>query len=172
MQFDSEEILINGKSLRINSIEYEGVKLIIEGKLIKTARLLEEWYDDVEEPESIIKVFNDLPEKPDIFTFWQRLPATEPKYQYYTEWESVAAIPIKNYDHWWQKQISPKARNKVRKAEKSGVIIKKTNFDDECIKGIVSIFNETPIRQGKRFWHYGKNIDTIKREFSRFLWRC
>jgi hypothetical protein len=171
VQLNPEEILINGKALRINSLEHEGVKLIIEGNLIKTAKLLEEWYDDVLEPESIIRVLKDLPEKPDIFTFWQRLPATEPKYQYYVEWESVAAIPIKSYKQWWEKQISSKTRNMVRKAEKSGVIIKKTDFDDECIRGMANIFNENPIRQGKRFWHYGKNMDMIKKEFSRFLYR-
>ena len=37
--------------------------------------------------------------------------------------------------------------------------------------GMTSIFNETPIRQGRRFLHYGKDFETIKRQFSRFLFR-
>src|SRR5438477_4921403 len=36
---------------------------------------------------------------------------------------------------------------------------------------MTSIFNETPIRQGRRFLHYGKDSETIKREFSRYLFR-
>jgi hypothetical protein len=36
---------------------------------------------------------------------------------------------------------------------------------------MTSIFNETPIRQGRRFLHYGKDFETVKREFSRFLFR-
>ena len=36
---------------------------------------------------------------------------------------------------------------------------------------MTDIFNETPIRQGKPFWHYGKDFETVKREFSRFLFR-
>ena len=37
--------------------------------------------------------------------------------------------------------------------------------------GITTIFNETPIRQGRHFLHYGKTCETVKREFSRFLFR-
>jgi len=36
---------------------------------------------------------------------------------------------------------------------------------------MTSIFNETPIRQGRRFWHYGKDFETLKRQFSRCLFR-
>ena len=36
---------------------------------------------------------------------------------------------------------------------------------------MTSIFNETPIRQGRHYLHYGKDFETVKREFSRFLFR-
>ena len=36
---------------------------------------------------------------------------------------------------------------------------------------MTSIFNETPIRQGRHFLHYGKDFETVKRQFSRFLFR-
>src|SRR5712691_10673192 len=36
---------------------------------------------------------------------------------------------------------------------------------------MTEIFNETPVRQGRRFWHYGKDFDTVKRQFSRYLFR-
>ena len=36
---------------------------------------------------------------------------------------------------------------------------------------MVNVFNESPIRQGRTFWHYGKDYETIKREFSRYLFR-
>jgi hypothetical protein len=44
-------------------------------------------------------------------------------------------------------------------------------FNDEFVSGLVDIFNEAPVRQGFRFWHYGKSFETVKREFSRFLFR-
>src|SRR4029077_4258214 len=39
------------------------------------------------------------------------------------------------------------------------------------VRGMVSIFNEAPLRQGRPFWHYGKDFDTVKQQFSRYLFR-
>jgi hypothetical protein len=87
------------------------------------------------------------------------------------ELDSIAALPIKSYSFWWEKQIERTARNKVRKAQKNGVVVRWTDFDDRLVHGMTSIFNETPIRQGRPYLHYGKDFETIKREFSRFLFR-
>jgi len=59
----------------------------------------------------------------------------------------------------------------IRKSQKAGVEVRETTFDDEFVRGIVEIFNETPVRQGRSFWHYGKNFETVKREFSTYLFR-
>ncbi len=147
--------------MRIDSNE-----IIIAGKLYKMARIKDEWYNDVKDPSSLIK---ELQGKADIFTFWQRLPETKPKYNYYMEWESIAAIPIISFDHWWRKQLDPKMRNKIRKAEKNGVIGKVIDFDDELVKGIKKIYDESPIRQGRPFWHYMKNLNIIKKEHATYL---
>ena len=38
------------------------------------------------------------------------------------------------------------------------------NFDDQLVRGISDIYNETPIRQGRKFWHYGKSFEQVKAE--------
>jgi hypothetical protein len=38
------------------------------------------------------------------------------------------------------------------------------SLTDEFVKGIEQIYNESPIRQGKKFWHYGKSFDEVKRD--------
>ena len=149
----------------------ENKEIKITGRFVRMARIKEEWYEDVKNPESIIKKLKDKRPKADIFTFWQRLPETKPKYNYYMEWDSVAALPIKTFDHWWKKQINAKTRNLIRKAQKKGVHINMSEFSDEFIKGMTNIFNEAPIRQGRPFWHYGKDFETVKREFSKYLYR-
>lgn len=146
-------------------------EITIEGGIIKVARLSEEWYEDLEDPVTLIKNLKTKGVKADLFTFWQRLPETEPKYTYFKEWDSIAAIDIKSYDNWWKNQINAKTRNVIRKAEKKGVTIREAEFNDEFVMGMTSIFNEAPIRQGKPFWHYGKSFDTVKKEFSRYLFR-
>jgi hypothetical protein len=106
-----------------------------------------------------------------LFSFWQRPPNTEPQFPYYYEWDPRAILPVSSYEHWLKKQIHKQARHKVSKAEKKGVVVRKSEFDDEFIRGMVTIFNESPIRQGFEFWHYGKDFETVKREFSRYLFR-
>jgi Acetyltransferase (GNAT) domain len=156
-------------------MEINGKNIMIEGKFVRIAKPhawpQQEWFEDVDNPEMLIDELQKTKSCPDILTFWQRLPDTEPKYSYAMELDSIAALPIKSYSFWWEKQIERKARNKIRKAQKNGVIVKPATFDDRFIQGMTSIFNETPMRQGRRFLHYGKDFETIKREFSRFLFR-
>ena len=78
-------------------------------------------------------------------------------------------LQLSTYDHWWKKQINDKTRNMVRKAYKAGVEIRAVDFSEELVERIAGIYNETPIRQGRRFKHYGKSLTTIKNEHATFL---
>ena len=166
-QFGTQSL---GTTMTIN-----GKKIVIEGNVLRMAKLdpwfQQEWFEDLENPEMLIDALQKTKRCPDILTFWQRLPKTEPKYSYPMELDSIAALPIKSYSSWWENQIERKARNKIRKAQKNGVIVKPATFDDRFVRGITSIFNETPIRQGRHYLHYGKDFETVKRQFSRFLFR-
>jgi hypothetical protein len=153
------------------TMEINGEKVMVEGKILRIAKLEQEWCDDAGDPEILADALRKTADGPDILTFTQRLPDLKPKYDYQMELESMAVLPIKSYALWWEKQIERQARNKIRKAQKSGVVVRLTDFDDRLVHGMTSIFNETPIRQGRRFLHYGKGFKTIKRQFSRFLFR-
>src|SRR5438045_8477603 len=99
------------------------------------------------------------------------MPSTEPTHGDRMEWHAISGLTIKSYSFWWENRSDRKGRNKNRKAQKNGVIVKPVTFDDRFVRGMASIFNETPIRQGRHYLHYGKDFETIKREFSRFLFR-
>jgi hypothetical protein len=146
-------------------------RFVLEGKFIKIAKFRDEEYEDVKDLEAIIRELKSQNLRADIFTFRQRLPHTEPNFHYYMEHESIAALPISTYKNWWEKQIDAKTRNMARKAEKKGVVIKFSEYDDEFVRGITELFNETPIRQGRPFLHYGKDFETVKKEFSENLAR-
>lgn len=152
-------------------MEINDHKILVEGMFCRIARIEDEWFEDVNDPETFVDGLRRAEARPDIVSFWQRLPETEPKYSYHLEHDSIAALPIKNYAFWLEKQIDSASRNKVRKSEKKGVVVRRTAFDDAFVRGMTSIFNETPIRQGRRFLHYGKDFETLKRQFSRFLFR-
>jgi len=141
----------------------------VQGGLIRTARLEGEGYDFLENPEPLLTGLRQCETRIDLFTFIQRLPNATPKFKYSFEWDNFAAIPVSTFDHWWMKQIGFKARNKAKQAEKKGVVLREVPFDDTLVKGIWEIYNETPVRQGRRFPHYGKDLQTVHREEATFL---
>ena len=47
--------------------------------------------------------------------------------------------------------------------------LREVPFDDVLVKGIWEIYNETPVRQGREFPHYGKDLETVHREEATFL---
>ncbi len=163
MQIYAEEINVHGESVKVNAIRLAGRTVIMPDKFIRIARIKdEEWQDDLEDPEAMVKALKDSGVKADIFTFVQSLPETRPKYSYYTEWDNVAAIPIRTFDYWLKEQAHPSVRKKLKKAHKSGVEVKCVEFNEDFVRGILNIYNETPVRQGRPFWHYGKNFETLK----------
>jgi len=145
----------------------ESIETYVAGKFLKIARPKDEWIDDVEDPESIIRGLEARNIKADLFTFWQRFPGTKPNFQYYMEWDNWAVLPITSYENWFDHQINRKLRAKIRKAPKLGVDVKIAPFNDEYITGVTKIFNETPFRQGKKFAHYGKTFQQVKEELSK-----
>jgi len=122
---------------------------IVAGRFIKIASYKDEWFEDIEDLETFIGKLKTNKVKADIFTFWQRLPDSMPKYKYHMEWDNVAALKISTFENWWNKQIDAKTRNVTRKAEKKGVIIKYPLLMMFFAQGITDIFNETPVRQDK-----------------------
>lgn len=139
-------------------------EIIISGSVLKIASLEDEWDKDLEDPETILEqVRNDKNNGTDIFTFWQRLPHVSPKYRYYLEWDNIAALEYMSYGYWFDKILDAKSRNMVRKAEKRGIVTSLADYDDTFVQGIVEIYNESPIRQGRRFKHFGKTYDEAKK---------
>jgi hypothetical protein len=48
-------------------------------------------------------------------------------------------------------------------------VIREVPFSEELVRGIQNIYNETPVRQGRRFPHYGEDFETVYREEATFL---
>jgi hypothetical protein len=153
------------------TLQIENKNVLITDGLLKIARMEDEWYDIIDNPKVFLQEIKSKHEKADIFTFRQWTLDQIPKYNYYMEWDDIAVLSIKSYDHWWLTQINSSTRSAVRKAAKKEVVIREAEFNDDFVRGMVSIFNESPIRQGKPFWHYGKGFETVRKEFSKYLSR-
>jgi hypothetical protein len=166
-----DELAFKGRYVKVQTVTVDNFTIAISGTFLRVATIKDEfWSDDcVTDPSAILSALKSAGPSADMFTFSQRIPYSEPLYDFYFEYDNVAAIPISTYDNWLKKQINHYARNKVRKAKNRGIVTRVVDFDDALVKGIYAIYNETPVRQGKKFWHYGKDIETVRKENETFL---
>jgi len=148
-----------------------GKEITVSGKVVHIARLDAEKYIFVDDPESIIDALRASQQRIDLFTFLQRVNETLPKYPYPMERDNFAVLSISTFDHWWTKQVDAKTRNMVRKAEKKSVILRDVCLDDSLAHGIWRIYNESSVRQGRLFPHYGKDQNAVYREAATYLER-
>jgi hypothetical protein len=164
--------LIKGAPAKIRCAEIGGQTFVIGGGPLAVVSLEDEWYEDLTDPHAVIRALKNSAEfRADLLTFWQRMPDVQPKFPFHLEWEDIAVLPISSYDNWWNSQIKSRVRNQIRKSEKEGLLVKEVPYDDDFVRGMTAIFNEAPIRQGRPFWHFGKDFATVKSQFSRFLFR-
>jgi len=168
-QISKEELNVRGRYVQVDSVRLDNKAIVAWGKLLTTAWILEDLYTDVDDPELLIKGMKEAGLTADIFTFFERFPEDNPKFDYYMEWEAYSILPVTTYDDWYEKQIRKTTRHSVRAAAKKGVVTRMAEFNDDLVKGIMDIYDETPTRQGKPFWHYKKGFEVLKEDLSRDL---
>jgi hypothetical protein len=165
----------NGSWIEFPSVEIHGVRTLVTGQWLKTVTIDAEECAEAElaNPPAYIEKLKTYRAKgldADIFTFAQKLPHTERNYSYSMEQESVAAIRITTFSDWWD-GLPQESRKNVRRAAKRGVEICLKGVDDDLVRQIIEINDETPIRQGKPFTHYGESFDRVKTDFLAFSHR-
>jgi hypothetical protein len=131
----------------------------------------EEWSEGepVADPEALVQSLRQAP-LADIFSFARPLPACEPSYPFHFEWDNVAVVKLSEFSQWWD-SLPQETRKNVRRSQRRGVSVRRVDFDDKLVCGITKIYNETPIRQGRKFLHYGKSFDQAKLANATYLGR-
>ena len=107
----------------------------------------------------------------DIFAFSGPIDGTPVEGGGQFEIDNVAVIRTDDYKAWWE-GLPQEARKNTRRAVKKGIEIRSAALDNGFAAGIKAIYDEAPIRQGRKFWHYGKDLDTVKQENGTYLDRC
>lgn len=167
------EIRVKGKTTLVPSVEIEGRTVIVTGNWLKMAAIREQNIEEgelIKSPDSFIRALKNSELKADILTFFQRPPDVTPKFKMPFEWDNYAAVPITTFENWWE-SVPQETRKNTRRAAKRGVVLKCVPFDDELARGIHNLCNESPVRQGKPFWHFGKDFETVRRENATYLER-
>ena len=76
----------------------------------------------------------------------------------------LVAIRISTFAEWFEKKIHPNVRNKIRKADKQGIKVRIEPFNNRLVLGIMDIYNESQVRQGRRFTYFGKDFERTYEE--------
>ena len=157
-----------------SSHDVNGRRVVVTGRWLRVASVQDEEVlegDIVDSPESFVERLRQDGVKADIFTFRQKLSDPVPRFKVPFEWDNLAVIPITTFTDWWENRLPQETRKNVRRAGRRGVVVKTVTFHDDVVRGVKDIYDETPIRQGRRFGHYGKDLETIRRENSTFVER-
>jgi hypothetical protein len=171
---EQEEIRVAGRTLCVPSVKVCNQTVVATGKWLRIATIKDEELVEgslFNDPATFVEEVKRSPLPVDVLTFGQKLPETTPKYDFDFCWDNWAALRITSYESWWENQLPRQTRTNVRRAAKCGVVVRRAEFDDELVRGIHAIYNATRNRRGKPFWHYGKALETVKRESATYLER-
>ena len=171
MKEKTVEISAKGKWLKVPALEANGNTIITRGRWINIALIHdEEWIEsDLEHPELCVRAMEECKSaglRADIFTFSQKPYKPTPQYSYHTESESMAVVRVTSFKAWWD-ALPQETRKNVRRSQKRGVVVKVRELDDELVREIVAVNNESATRQGKPFYHYGKTADQVRKDHPR-----
>jgi hypothetical protein len=169
------EISVRGKPVTLPALDVQGVDVIVRDGFVKTAEIFDEyWLERASLPpvDAVLARLRGGGTHADIFTFAQRVPDSAPMHDgHVMEWSNFAVLRIRGYEHWLEQQIPSATRRNVRAAEKRGVSVRACDYDDDYVRGVSAIYDETPIRAGRRYWHYGKDIETVRKENGTYAQR-
>jgi hypothetical protein len=172
LQREKIEISVRGRWVEVPVLWVNGQPLVVTGTKIRIAGLHdEEWLEEqIEDPEECIRRLRENSRKlrADIFSFAQKVPVNALHYKYPHELRSVAVADVSNFKAWWE-SLPQETRKNVRRGQKRGVVLQVRGFDAEVIQGIADVQNESPIRQGRRYPHYGKSFEQVKRDHGAFV---
>lgn len=164
------ETSVKGKWLMVPALCVDDNVIVVKGKWLKVAIIeAEDWTErEVADPAACIQALKAQKRRVDIFTFVQKIPNTVPRYTYPITWESLAVIQLITFEQWWTR-LPQETRKNVRRSEKRGVVVSVNELSDKLIHDLVDLNNDNPIRQGKRYTHFGKTFDQVKRDQLSYL---
>jgi hypothetical protein len=166
-----DQVTVRGRATRVPATVIQGRKVTVCGRWLKIATLKDEALLEgvvVSRPDDFVLQVRSSGLGADIFTFADKLEASGSSQPYPFEWDNAAVIETSDYKRWWE-GLPQEARKNVRRAAKKGVVVKNAVLDDDFARGIKRIYDESPLRQGRPFWHYGKDLERVKAENGTYI---
>lgn len=168
-----QNISTRGRQRTVPSIALgSGPPVILRGRLFRIGELFDEiWIPSRQVPDlqDLVDRLRKVPGRPDLLTSAQRFPDGTPRYPFYHEWDNIAVASFSSHQEWYESQIDRSARKQVRQTRENGTRTEVVPFTDDLVRAICEIYNEVRVRQGRKFWHYGKDFERVKAENATYL---
>jgi hypothetical protein len=166
-------VRIRGQDTELPSARVCGCVVFRTGKLLRVGELFDEELLEARERPELKELLEEVRSGPlalDIFKVGRAYLDVELDLDCPRDYDNLAVANTCNFEDWWT-SLPQASRKNVRLAEKRGVLVRPVPFDDALVEGIKSIYDESPVRQNKRFWHYGKSLEQVRLENATYLAR-
>jgi hypothetical protein len=167
------EVSRSGHLMMVPAVEIDGSTIIATGRFVRMAAIKDESFVESGVPRDPVRLVTEVSRSglgADMLTFPQAIDDRIAHYPYFFEWDNVAAADTTDFNVWWEK-LPQSTRKNTRRAARRGVTTSVVTLNEHLALGIKRIYDEAPFRQGRRFWHYGKDAATVLRENSSYLER-
>lgn len=164
-ELGTTQIRVQGRNTEVPALRILGREIVVIGRVLKTAVVKDEAFVEgviVPDPPAVLDALRQAPVRIDVFSFARKFWDPAPLHGYPVVWDNFAVLPVSTYEHWIKTQVKKDVRENVRRAAREGVVARLCSYDDAFVRGIKSLCDETPVRQGKRFWHFGKSLEDIR----------
>jgi len=154
--------------------EVGGCTVVATGRAWRHGHIHEEnWFDGdaVPDPRAFVQALRESALRLDLCSFRVGAGGEVPPAPHRRHDEPLAVIDTRDPAAWWA-GVPQQTRKNVRRAERRGLVVREVDFDEALVRGIRRIYDETPVRQGRPFWHHGKDLEAVRRENATFLDRA
>jgi hypothetical protein len=168
-----EHVQSRGRAIAVPAAVVEGRTVVATGRWLAIGKVKdEEWLEHgaIDNPARFVASLRSTCLPVDVFTFAEPLGETMRSQPYPFRMDNAAVIRTSDIARWWG-SLPQETRKNVRRAAKRGVTVRTVLLDDALARGIKRIYDESPIRQERAFWHYGKDLAVVKRENASYLER-
>ena len=171
----STRVSVNGKWVSVPCAAVQEREIISSGRFPRIATVVdEEWI----EPKALLSPYQAVESLrqsefgADLLSFADPLGTPGVRFPELPHiWDNAAVVPLTTFKEWWEDRVPQETRKNVRRSQRRGVTVRQVVLDEALAAGIKAIYDETPLRQGRPFWHYGKDLATVLRDNSTYAER-